>query len=555
MQTTSPVATSGGSRLTTVRRLYVYLVAFVSLAASLGALISLIEVLARSWLDASQGQTIGDEFYVRTIASSAGFLLVAVPLFLIHWYLGQRQNEDEDERNSPLRKLFLYAASAMSLAYMLGAVYLLIEGLGQVALGAPPTFTDLDSEWLAWLLVAVLNGGLVSYWAHVLRADGDFGAERRGPAIVRQLYLAVLGLAGLFAVMWGGSSLIAWVLERLIALSRTGEYGFAWYQTLPSTLGQLLIGGWLLYSVHRQWQEIIHRRVGEGNAAVRRLYLYVIVFAGAVMTLTPTALVLRDLMLRLLGSGIDVGSLLDDLVWPLSLIPVGLAVWLTVWRIVHREAVAYGESPQASTVRRLYYYLVSAVGLVLVWVGAVQLLNALIDALLRPSSDVFRNIWHDPLATGVSLLVVAAPVWALHWRAVQRVARSADSAGASERSSLIRRIFLYGFALASALFVLFELSQVVYRLLLWVLGDTAGALSTLSLADELANAAVAAVLWTLQLLAIRGDMKMDKEIAVTAAPAAVLEVTPEERRSALEQRIAQLSAELAAAQAELAELG
>ena len=152
----------------------------------------------------------------------------------------------------------------------------------------------------------------------------------------------------------------------------------------------------------------------------------------------------------------------------------------------------------------------AGVGLVLTWVGAVQLLNALLDVLLRSAPGAFGAIWHEPLANGVSLLAVGLPVWAMHWRAVQRVARSQDAAGTAERSALFRRIYLYGFALVSALFVLFELSQVVYRLLLWLLGDTDGALNAMTVADELANAAVAALLWTVHLLAIRGDMQMER---------------------------------------------
>jgi hypothetical protein len=552
MQTTTSSATAGGSRLSTVRRLYVYLVAFVSLTASLGALTSLIDVLARSWLDSSQGPGVGDDYYVRTIASSAGFLLVAVPLFLIHWWLAQRQSKDADEINSPLRKLFLYAAAAMSLGYLLVTTYMLIEGLAQVVLGAPLTFTSLETDWLSWVLVGALNAALVSYWAHVLRADGDFGAEQRGPAIVRQLYLAILGWIGLLVVLWGASSLLAWLLERLLAWGQPGEYGFAWYQALPSILGQFMVGGWLLHAVYAQWRELLRVRPGEGSAAVRRLYLYVIVFIGAVTTLTPTALVVRDLLLRLLGGGLDTGRLLDDLVTPLSLIPVGLAIWLTAWRIIQREADAYGESAQAATVRRLYFYLVAGVGLALTWVGAVQLLNALIDALLRSTPDALGAVWHQPLANGVSLLAVGAPVWALHWQAVQRVARSTEAAGRAERTALFRRIYLYGFALVSALFVLFELSQVIYNGLLWLLGEADRGLNAMSVASQLANATVAGLLWAVHLLAIRGDMQMERAHAgEEVAPAIAQPLTPEERRVALEQRIAALTTELEAARAEL----
>ncbi len=555
MQTTTTDTAPGATRLTTVRRLYVYLVAYVSLAASLGSLVSLIDVMTRNWLERSQGVTVGDDFFVRSLASSAGFLLVAAPIFLIHWWLAQRQRHEADEINSPLRKLFLYGASGLSLLFVLAAFDQIIRTLLQLILGEPLSYTNLETDWLSWVLNALLNIVLVNYWASVLRADGDFGAEQRGAAIVRQLYLAVLGWLGLAVVMWMTSDLIAWGLDRLIALNQAPDYGFTWYQTLPGVGSSLLLGGWLLHSVYAQWRAIIRSRPGEGSAAVRRLYLYVAVFVGAITTLTPAALVLRDLILRLLGDGIDTGSLLQDLVTPLSYIPVGLAVWLTVWRILQREADAYGESPQAATVRRLYFYLVAGVGLALTWVGAVQLLNALIDALLRSTPDAIGAIWHQPLANGVSLLAVGAPVWAFHWQAVQRVARSTDAAGHAERTALFRRIYLYGFALVSALFVLFELSQVIYNGLLWLLGEADSGLNALSVANQLANATVAGLLWAVHLLAIRGDMQMERANAgVEVAPAVAQPLPPEERRAALEQRIAALTAELDAARAELAEL-
>jgi len=555
MQTSTPDAAPGGTRLTTVRRLYVYLVAYVSLAASLGSLVSLIDVMTRNWLERSQGVTAGDDFFVRSLASSAGFLLVAAPIFLIHWWLAQRQRDAADEINSPLRKLFLYGASGLSLLFVLAAFDQIMRTLLQIILGEPLSYTNLETDWLSWVLNALLNIALVNYWASVLRADGDFGAEQRGAAIVRQLYLAVLGWLGLAVVMWMTSDLIAWGLDRLIALNRAPDYGFAWYQTLPGAASSLLLGGWLLHSVYAQWRAIIHTRPGEGSAAVRRLYLYVAVFVGAVTTLTPAALVLRDLILRLLGNGIDTGSLLQDLVTPLSYVPVGLAVWLTIWRILQREADAFGESPQAATVRRLYFYLVAGVGLALTWVGAVQLLNALIDALLRSTPDALGAVWHQPLANGVSLLAVGAPVWALHWQAVQRVARSTDAAGRAERTALFRRIYLYGFALVSALFVLFELSQVIYNGLLWLLGEVDRGLNAMSVASQLANATVAGLLWAVHLLAIRGDMQMERAHAgEEVAPATAQPLTPEERRAALEQRIAALTAELEAARAEWDEL-
>ena len=171
------------NRLASVRRLYLYLVAFVSGAAALVATTGLLETLARLWLATPSQAVYGTTAYSRGVASSAGLLLVATPIFLIHWGLAQGHRAEADERASLLRKLFLYGISVWTLASMLVNVYLLIEGLAQLAFGLPPAETNLlPSQWLAWTLLAMINGVLVVYWYGILQSDGDYGAEARGHA-------------------------------------------------------------------------------------------------------------------------------------------------------------------------------------------------------------------------------------------------------------------------------------------------------------------------------------------------------------------------------------
>jgi hypothetical protein len=101
----------------------------------------------------------------------------------------------------------------------------------------------------------------------------------------------------------------------------------------------------------------------------------------------------------------------------LGQLPVGIVVWLVHWNVLRREANAFGESREGATVRRIYFYLMAATGLALLWVGAVELLHALIDTWL--DAGAVGGIWHEPLANGLALIAVGAPIWALHWRSVQ----------------------------------------------------------------------------------------------------------------------------------------
>ena len=536
---------SKATRLAAVRRFYVYLVAFVSQIAMLVGMNDLIDIISRAWLQ-SDGLLQGA--FVRTAtARSIGLLLVATPLFLVHWWLAQRRRTELDERGSVLRKLFLYGSTAAGLVVMLTNAYRLIRDTTWLAFGAPIAATELPAGWLHWGFMAAGGAGLIYFWYTVLGADADFGQERSAGRFVRQIFLAVAGLIGLGIAMWGVRTLIELGL-RVIVDQATGALDVLWWRLpLGGAISQLLVGLWLTHATWEQWQEIVKRYAAEGRAVLRRIDLYICVVAGAVATLTPAALLLRESLLILFGTGGgSTAELLDRMVGPVSFIPVGAVVWSWYWRTLRRETDAYGDSGESATVRRIYAYLVAATGLGLLWVGAVELLHALIDAML------VGDIWHDPLANGIALLAVGAPIWAIFWRRVQQIAGLDDAAGVAERDSWPRKLYLYGVALVGALVLLVTLAQVIYRVLLTLLGEPGIALSSNELAHQLADSAVAAVLWGVHLWAIRHDGRYARP--AEALPAQALPLSMADKRVLIEAQIAQLERQLAVVRAELAEL-
>ena len=395
--------------------------------------------------------------------------------------------------------------------------------------------------------MAAGGAGLIYFWYTVLGADDDFGHERSAGRFVRQIFLAVAGLIGLGIAMWGAHALIELGL-RVIVDQATGALDVLWWRLpLGGAISQLLVGLWLTHATWEQWQEIVKRYAAEGRAVLRRIDLYICVVAGAVATLTPAALLLREGLLILFGTGGgSTAELLDRMVGPVSFIPVGAVVWSWYWRTLRRETDAYGDSGKSATVRRIYAYLVAATGLGLLWVGAVELLHALIDAML------VGDIWHDPLANGIALLAVGAPIWAIFWRRVQQIAGLNDATGVAERDSWPRKLYLYGVALVGALVLLVTLAQVIYRVLLTLLGEPGIALSSNELAHQLADSAVAAVLWGVHLWAIRHDGRYARP--AEALPAQAVPLSMADKRVLLEAQIAQLERQLAAVRAELAEL-
>ena len=110
------------SRLALIRRLYFYLVILASLIAGLIAFDQLLDVLSEVWLGSGVG--VNSDVWVRNaIAGSAGVLVVATPIFLIHWGYVQRRLDSPDEREAGLRKFTIYVASAICAGYALYGGY------------------------------------------------------------------------------------------------------------------------------------------------------------------------------------------------------------------------------------------------------------------------------------------------------------------------------------------------------------------------------------------------------------------------------------------------
>ncbi|MBW7884733.1 MAG: hypothetical protein H3C34_19255 [Caldilineaceae bacterium] len=548
MQVTAKQTLQKPSRLAAVRRLYVYIVALVSLVAGLASVNDLLDVLSRQWL-AGNGDLLLHAAFVRTaVARSSGIMLVATPLFLIHWWLAQRRRHESDERDSVLRKLFLYGATGVSLGFFLTTTYFLIRDMAALAFGVLPDNVDLlPSNWLHWTLMAAIGAALAAHWRLVLEHDGDLGREERGGRIVRQLFATIVGLVALAIALWGARTLVEVGVQVSIDRALGATYVDWWRFPLGRGVSQLLVGLWLARTNWLQWGEVVTMRPDEGRSVLRRVYLYVGVVIGAVATLSPAALLLREGLLILFGAGGGaLNELLNRMVDPLSFLPAGAAIWYWHATTVQREAAAYGESEQSHTARRVYAYLVAATGLALLWIGTAELLNALIDALLVGS------LWDEPLATGLSLLAVGAPIWTHFWRQVQSAAGQKNAVGVVERNSWPRKLYLYGVALAGALVILFTLAQVIYRLLLMALGDPDIDFFSPQTAHLIAASLVAALFWTVHLLAIRSDGR--REQLGEATPQAGTAGDISQRRADLQARIAALEEELAVLRANLVAL-
>ena len=545
----------GPDWLALIRRLYFYLIATISLVVGLNALLGLLEMLLLVWLGTKPA--LGTAGFIRDMAARNGSqLLVAAPIFLIHWMAILRRRQDPLEARSGIRKFFLYVMAGFALGYGATSLGDLVSQATEVLLGRPPQeLIDWPAHWATLALRAAISGGLLAYILGQLRGDGDWGEELGWAGTWRRLFQALVGLVGLGLLLGGGGAildgLIKFVLHRI-----AGDPTFILPRNQVATGVSMLVVGGLFWRVNwRAWWGIVQAHPPEARTALRRVYLYASVVLSAASTLFAAAMALQELLLLLFGVEQPSTFFWEGLLEPLAFLPLGLAAWIWHRPRVHAEAARYGESPESIAVRRVYYYLVAATGLALTWYGLVTVVRLLLDPLVTGTVLFSSGFQARQLANGLSLLAVGAPVWAIHWQRVQQVARRPDRTGQEERSSVPRRAYLYAVALVGALIILFDLATVLYRLFLWLLGETSQGLFQVRTVDALARSGISLVIWLFHVLALRRDGQLGEAVEAEAVAEAA---SPEEvarRRAELEARIRELEAELAAARAELEKLG
>ncbi len=557
--TPTPSGQEDSSPLSTIRRLYFYIITLVSLIAGVSAIGGLLRALTDVWLGSSSLLGVETGNYVRNaIAQNGGLLLVATPIFLLHWRTIRRTLTDAGEIRATLRKLYLYLAVTTGVFLLVTNGIPLVRGIAEIASGQSLDASGIwPSRWLFLILMMGMGTALARYFDGIARADGDYGVEAGGGGTARRLFQTILGLIGLGLLIFGAGGLLETFWRLVLPLERVGVGNNWWSKPIGDGVAMLLFGALIWRTNWQRWTRLTGANPDEAQTALRRFYLYAGVVSSALAALIPSALLLRELLLILLGSGTGTtAELLAKLTMPLAYVPVGIVAWRWHWRTVSAEAARYddelGETPASATIRRLYYYLVAAAGLGMVWFGLVELVQMALDVVgISGLTTTGGRVWVEPLANGLSLLAVGAPIWAAHWRTVQRMARQDDAGGLAERASLPRRVYLYGVLLVGALMILFFLASVVYRLLLLLMGDPNANLFSTQTAGDIARSAISAILWTVHLLALRQDIRLGAEQPVeqAALPSA------DDHRAALTARIASLEAELAELRRELEGVG
>ena len=442
--------------MSTIRRLYVYAVTVVSVEVVLWGLIG----LAR---ETFSPDVIGSG--AERLAQALSLILVGVPVFVGHWWGAQRSaQKDMDERASGVRALALYGILIGTLVPVVQNGLALVNRLllsifdlpvRNALIGGGQTIADN-------LIGMVMNAVLAAYFIHVLREDWKVVQPIETYADVRRLYRYLWVIYGLIMVVGGIHQVITFILTTSEAAPSIAR------NSLPNGLALLIVGLPLWVMTWKTAQDAL-AEPGERASALRLGVLYALALAGVITVLSSAGVTVNVLLRWILGESFTFSRFVNDVRGALAIgIPLG-GVWAYYGYWLAKDMAQVTEAPRQAGMRRLYFYILSLVGLVATFIGIGSLLAFVIHSLLGAYS--WTDILRENLAGSLATLLVSLPLWLMTWRPMQAEALGMDDAGDHARRSLVRRGYLYLALFATVIGGMASAGGMLYLLLSALLGS------------------------------------------------------------------------------------
>lgn len=372
------------------------------------------------------------------LALQLTFTFIALPLWLaLAWWTHRRAAEDPGELRSTAWATYLTLAGLIALV--------------TAVVGWTRTLWGLTGGDVRGSVIA-----LAAVWTVVWAGHLWWGRQGTPKTQLRVRDLAS-SLIGLGVAAYGLAQLVASTLRVLTGLEIDVVVTSGAQPLLRA--GSLLAVGAAVWAVH--WLlDLVH---GPRTTGWLTLVLLFGVGGGLLLALGTLSVVLHQVLVWLVG---DPGS--PTAAQHFSSTPghIGVAVaGLLVWWY-HQAVLDAGRAAERTEVRRVYEYVMSAVGLLAAAGGLVMVLVTLVEAIAAGRDLVVGGSALNTLLAALVLLAVGSPVWLWHWRLAQQ-ARAA--APAQELRSVSRRTYLlvlFGVMGVAAVIALLVLVYLVLRDLL-----------------------------------------------------------------------------------------
>jgi hypothetical protein len=476
----------------TIRRLYFYLVAFISLEVVMWSVIT----LARTLFDAATLNNIGDQ-----IAGGLAFLIVGLPMFLFHWGFIQRDvQKDTDERSSRLREIFLYGVYLATLIPIAQNVIAIINRIMLSVFSLDNTFAFLGSRQTFQdnLIAMAVPGVLFLYFHTVTKSEWAANVAGNDLPDTRRFFRYIWMLYSLVLLVFG----VVYIFEYIF-FTPTG-FGNPTREMLANGLALTLVSvplwtyNWLVIQRSLTMRE-------EADAYLRLVVLYTLTLGGIIATLFSAGWVISVILRAILEQeAITAGDLFNRLSSTLALaIPMGV-IWAYFGSSWNKTIEQNDDPLRRSALRRLYGYVLALLGNISVFFAIQQLLGVLIDIVMGQSTGVAN--FADSISNALAMLILGLPVWLQHWPKLQVEAAASNETGDHARRSVIRKAYLYLAIFSLVVGIMASAGMLLYNLISTLTVENPGSPLYDFLHDSKTLSII--VIWLVyHFLALRGDGK------------------------------------------------
>lgn len=475
----------------TIRRLYFYAVAAISIEVVLWGIIGLL----RSIFNA---QDITNN--ASNLASALALILVGVPIFLIHWVWAQNVSaKDAEEHSAGVRAIFLYG---ILLGTLIPAVQNLLALINRTFLSTANLYAYRavvggSQTWQDNLIAIVINLLIAAYFWNILKENWRSLQETEAFAEIRRLYRFIWVLYGLLMMVYGAQQTLSYAFN--MPSNVLGEVG---REVAVNAIALLLIGYPIWFYFWRLLQNALPDST-EKESYLRLGILYLLSLAGVIVFLTASGNFIYLILLQLLGKGETWQEFIRQLGGPISVaVPFGV-IWAYYNKWLSQQFGFDENLPRRAGKQRLYSYILSFLGLTATVIGLLTLFSILIDLVLG-NMYLSESGIREPLAGALATLAVGLPIWLTSWRPLQAQATANDDTGDHARRSVIRKSYLYLALFMAVIGGMVAAGTLVFDLVNAALSSASSGLLA-NVLNELTALTVFVVVLTYHLLALRAD--------------------------------------------------
>lgn len=437
-----------------IKRIYFYLMALISLEVVVWGIIN----LARTILNTS---AIGE--LAVDLAGALSSILVGLPIFLFHWLKAQNEAlKDDEERGSAVRAAFFYTTLFALLAPVAQNVLAMVSRACFLLFNAPGTPYIGEGQGWGDNLAAIIVNLLVAVYLYT-RVQSDWKAMPGHPPLIdmRRFYRYTWVLYGLALGVIGIQQTLMFVL-RLSA-----ETVYATEDLLSNGLAFMLVGIPLWVVMWQMVQRTI-AQPGERSSNLRLSILYSLVLIAAMVTISTGVSVLST-GFDALFKPLSLAAFFERAATALSVALTAGLIWAYYLHWLNLDLREISEAPRQAALRRVYGYLLAALGFGFMMSGIIQLTGVLIDQLFGTLISAYT--YYSPLSAGLATLLVGLPLWLVFWLGLQKEALQSGDAGDHARRSVLRKIYLYLAIFGNLIGAMTAAGMLFFLLLRSLLGD------------------------------------------------------------------------------------